>query len=104
LLKKKKAQGRGTMGSNISYLNIQHESEQRFDRAVKPDFLLNPEQINKHIKELKAAPAQLASTAAPSWQEYTVRSHEPASQQCSGSDKERIWHVASYLSSKNQMA
>lgn len=46
------------MGSNISYLNIQHESEQRFDRAVKPDFLLNPEQINKYIKELKAAPAQ----------------------------------------------
>lgn len=92
------------MGSNISYLNIQHESEQRFDRAVKTDFLLSLEQINKYIKELKAVPAQLASTAAPSWQEYTVKSHEPASQQCSGKDKERIWHVASYPSSKNQIA
>jgi len=92
------------MGSNISYLNIQRESEQRFDRAVKPDFFLKPAQINKHIKELTEASAQPVSTAAPSWQEYTVRSHEPASQQCSGSDKERIWHVASYLSSKNQMA
>lgn len=93
------------MGSKISYLNILCVTEQWFDRAVKPDFFLKPVQINKHIKELIEASAQPVSTAAPSWQEYIVRTHELVSQQCSGYDAERrIQHVANCLSSKNQIA
>lgn len=58
------------MGSKISYFNILYVTEQRFDRAVKPDFPLNIEQINKHIKEIKEAPEQPSCTAVLSRQEH----------------------------------
>lgn len=38
--------------------SVLHVTHCKFDRAVTPEFLPNPEQINKPIKELKEAPAQ----------------------------------------------